>query len=122
MADFDLPSYDLIVRNAKIVTEDNGDTWSYIRHNTDYQNRDQRPAGSLPLTERTQEIGERKALGAKYRAILSQFLMESATICLLGGLLALGLAWGATMVAKQWLPVRISPTIATLARSVSALT
>lgn len=76
----------------------------------------------VSVTERTQEIGVRKALGAKYRAILGQFLMESATICVLGGLLALGLAWAATLVARQWLPVQISPLIATLALSVSAVT
>ncbi len=74
----------------------------------------------VSVTERTQEIGVRKALGAKYRAILTQFLAEAATICVFGGLLALALAWGATQVTKQWLPATISPTIATLALSISA--
>lgn len=76
----------------------------------------------VSVTERTQEIGVRKALGAKYNAILTQFLLESALICVLGGLLALGLAWGATQIAQQWLPARISPSIAALALTVSALT
>lgn len=75
----------------------------------------------VSVTERTQEIGVRKALGAKYRAILTQFLAEAATICVFGGLLALLLAWGATKITQQWLPATISPMIATLAISVSAI-
>ena len=76
----------------------------------------------VSVTERTQEIGVRKALGAKYRVILAQFLLEAAMICVFGGLVALGLAWGATGIAQQWLPVRISPMIAALAISVSGVT
>ncbi len=44
----------------------------------------------VSVTERTHEIGIRKAIGAKRRAILQQFLFESSTICLLGG--AIGVA------------------------------
>jgi putative ABC transport system permease protein len=76
----------------------------------------------VSVTERTQEIGVRKALGAKYRAILTQFLSESAIICLFGGLLALSLAFGITLFAQRWLPAHISPSIAALALSVSAIT
>lgn len=76
----------------------------------------------VSVTERTREIGVRKALGAKRRAILSQFLMESAVICLLGGVIALVLAWPVTLVMQKWLPATISPTIAVIALSVSAVT
>ena len=48
----------------------------------------------VTVTERTHEVGIRKALGATRRNILMQFLIESMTLCLIGG--ALGLALGAT--------------------------
>ena len=47
----------------------------------------------VTVTERTREVGIRKALGATRRNILMQFLIESMTLCLIGG--ALGLALGA---------------------------
>ncbi len=51
----------------------------------------------VSITERTQEIGIRKALGAPASAIRSQFIVEAVIICLIGGLLgvALGVGLGA---------------------------
>lgn len=43
----------------------------------------------VSVTERTKEIGIRKAIGAKRKAIVSQFLIESVFICQLGGLIGL---------------------------------
>src|SRR5208283_2133876 len=52
----------------------------------------------VSVVERTREIGVRKAIGAKRRTILLQFLIEAASMCLLGGVIALGIAWVATLV------------------------
>ncbi len=65
----------------------------------------------VSVTERTREIGIRKAVGAKTGAILRQFLIESATLSLAGGtigiLLGLGATWAITRFAA--LPFVLSP-------------
>jgi len=48
----------------------------------------------VSVTERTFEVGLRKAVGATRKQILLQFLIESALLCALGGVLGLLLAWG----------------------------
>ena len=58
----------------------------------------------VTVKERTREIGVRKALGATPKMILAQFLMESVTICLFGGLLGMGLAWGGSFIIDQYFP------------------
>jgi putative ABC transport system permease protein len=53
------------------------------------------------VTERTHEIGLRKAVGAKRRDILLQFLVESVVLSLLGGLIGAALGWGASNLMGQ---------------------
>ncbi len=76
----------------------------------------------VSVTERTREIGIRKAIGAKRRAILMQFLLESATICLVGGLIGVALAFGVTAIVDKFLmPATVSPGIVVVAMFVSVL-
>jgi len=67
----------------------------------------------VSVTERTREIGIRKAIGAKQRSILMQFLFESAAICLLGGLIgvAISAAIAAGLTAADIMDAKISSGI-----------
>jgi len=66
----------------------------------------------VSVTERTREIGIRKAIGAKRRSILMQFLFESAVICMLGGIIGIGISVALTAIINATLmPASISPTI-----------
>jgi putative ABC transport system permease protein len=57
------------------------------------------------VTERTQEIGIRKSLGARRRDILNQFLVESATLSATGGLMGVTIAWCLAVIIRKVTPV-----------------
>jgi putative ABC transport system permease protein len=77
----------------------------------------------VSVVERTREIGVRKAIGAKRRNILLQFLIEAACICLMGGLIGLGIAWVATLAVTHLLfQATMSLNIVIIALLVALLT
>lgn len=65
----------------------------------------------VSVTERTREIGLRKAVGAKREGILTQFLLESVVMCLLGG--ALGILFGSVAVIGVAKLFKVPPIINT---------
>jgi len=74
----------------------------------------------VSVTERTREIGIRKAIGATRRSILLQFLFESSAICLLGGTIGIVLAALVTVVLNTTvMPARLSLPILVIAVLVS---
>ena len=59
----------------------------------------------VSVTERTREIGIRKALGAKEKTILALFVIEAALTSALGGVAGIGLGYVVSMAANQLLPL-----------------
>ncbi|MDR0883160.1 MAG: ABC transporter permease [Oscillospiraceae bacterium] len=72
----------------------------------------------VSVTERTREIGIRKALGAKTRTILFQFLTESVILCVIGGLIGLALGVGGASAVASYLAIPIKLQGATVAIAV----
>jgi putative ABC transport system permease protein len=60
------------------------------------------------VTERTHEIGIRKAVGARHGDILNQFLVESSLLAATGGVLGVLLAWVVAVVVRNYTPVPMS--------------
>ncbi|MGE3126812.1 MAG: ABC transporter permease [Fimbriimonadaceae bacterium] len=64
----------------------------------------------VSVTERTREIGLRKAVGARYTTILAQFLVESAVLSLVGGLIGMGIAFGVGQLVQIGTAIAQKPT------------
>ncbi|QAV24188.1 macrolide ABC transporter ATP-binding protein/permease MacB [Proteus hauseri] len=58
----------------------------------------------VSVTERTREIGIRMAVGARATDVMQQFLIESVLVCLVGGVIGIGLSFGIAMIASYLLP------------------
>jgi putative ABC transport system permease protein len=76
----------------------------------------------VSVKERTKEIGLRKAIGAKKRTILSQFLLESSFICLVGGIAGLLAAILLSFLVNQFISTSIDYTVVVIAIAVSLIT
>ena len=74
----------------------------------------------VTVRERTSQIGLKKALGAKRKTILTEFLLESAFLCVIGGLMGLFLVWILTLILGSFMPfpLFIAPRIIVLAMSI----
>jgi len=66
----------------------------------------------VSVTERTKEIGIRKALGAPRRTILMQFLLEAVLICLTGGLIGLLASYPLSMLLDKFLSTSMPVSLA----------
>jgi putative ABC transport system permease protein len=77
----------------------------------------------VTVRERTSQIGLKKAIGAKSRTILLEFLLESAFLCVIGGFIGLLMVWGLAAILSTVLPfaIIISGKIILLAFSICVI-
>jgi putative ABC transport system permease protein len=77
----------------------------------------------VSVAERTQEIGVRRALGARRSAIQMQFLMEAVLLSAAGGMIGVAIGWGAAQAVQAFspLPVSVRPSLVAAALAVATL-
>lgn len=73
----------------------------------------------VSVTERTKEIGIRKAIGAPRRTILVQFLVEAAALCLIGGIIGIAIAFPLSLIIDTVLPTAMPVSIVVIALLIS---
>ena len=74
------------------------------------------------VTERTREIGIRKALGARRKHILMQFLAESGVLAAIGGIIGVALAVGLTSVVRATTPMPVSTPVSAIVTALGVST
>lgn len=75
----------------------------------------------VSVTERTREIGLRKALGATPNLILLQFLIEASLLSIIGGLIGLAIAYLGSLAIQPYFPARVTIEAVLLAFGVSTI-
>lgn len=74
----------------------------------------------VSVSERTREIGIRKAVGARTHDIMSQFVIEAVVLSVTGGMVGIALGWAGSQVLTRWVPTEVTAWAVALAFFFSA--